>query len=501
MTTGLGCLDCGRAKTATTLPHGRLCIGCRRRRHYHQRPCAACGQIRPLGYRVPNPQADRQPEGQPDGSAGADAWGEEDVCAGCAGMKSVFACRECGSEAHPYGYTRCAHCYLRELLTAVLTDPATGTIHHQLVAVFDTLIESRRPQTTLWWLTKPGSVAAGVFEELATGRLPISHDTFRDRLPVDRRHGYLRDLLTSTGVLEPYAPAIERIHPWLVALVEQHPAAHAEILNRFARWHVLRRMRQHAAAGTLTSSIVNGGRSHILAAGRLLAWTHQQQTTITALTQTQLENYLSHRQGAHSTLSRFLVWLGASRTNTTIKVTHRPTQLPEVTMTDEARWRRVELLLHDNTINSYSRVAGLFLLLFAQPLNKIMRMTRDQVAEHAGGRVFVTFDTVPIQLPPDVGELLLDHMRGYSPASYRAEGADWLFPGRLPGRSMHTEPVRRVLVSHGIHPRKSRSTATFALAGHIPTPVLADLLGISRNTATRWAALAARDWSAYIAHR
>ena len=126
-----------------------------------------------------------------------------------------------------------------------------------------------------------------------------------------------------------------------------------------------------------------------------------------------------------------------------------------------------------------SWVAGLFLLLFAQPLNKILRMTRDQVTENEGGRVIVTFDTVPIELPPDVGTLVLEHIRGRGPASYGIAGTDWLFPGRLPGRSLHTESVRRILVSHGIHPRQSRSTTLFALAGQIPTPVLADLLGIS----------------------
>lgn len=426
---------------------------------------------------------------------------DADICAGCAGAVSVFACRECGSEEHPYSYSRCAHCYLRELLHAVLTDPVTGTIHHRLAPVFDTLIDSRRPQTTLWWLTKPGSVAAGVFEELATGRLPISHDTFRDRLPVDRRHGYLRDLLTSTGVLPPYSAAIERIHPWLVTVLAEQPAVHAEVLNRFARWNVLRRMRQHATNGTLTSSIVNGGRSHILAAARLLDWIHLQETTISALTQTQLETYLADRPGARSSTSRFLTWLAVSRTNTGLSVTYRPHQLPEVTMTDEARWRGVELLLHDTSINSHSRIAGLFMLLFAQPLNKILRMTRDQVAEHDDDRVVVTFDTVPIELPPDVGTLLLEHIHARGTASYGDSGPDWLFPGRIPGRSLHTESVRRVLVSHGIHPRQSRSTTLFSLAGQIPTPVLADLLGISRGTATRWAALAARDWSGYVARR
>ena len=40
-----------------------------------------------------------------------------------------------------------------------------------------------------------------------------------------------------------------------------------------------------------------------------------------------------------------------------------------------------------------------------------------------------------------------------------------------------------------------------ALADDLPVPVLADVLGLSLTTAQRWAALAQRDWAAYIAER
>jgi MinD-like ATPase involved in chromosome partitioning or flagellar assembly len=35
------------------------------------------------------------------------------------------------------------------------------------------------------------------------------------------------------------------------------------------------------------------------------------------------------------------------------------------------------------------------------------------------------------------------------------------------------------------------------IAGHVPAPVLADLLGINIPTATRWAEIAGRPWSDY----
>jgi hypothetical protein len=477
-------LDCGSSNVKVALPHGRLCWTCKHRRHRDPQPCPACAQIRPLAWVASNA-----------GSVGLE------VCAECAGAASVFACKACGSEEHPYSYSRCARCYVRELLTEILTDPATDDIHHRLQPVFDLLVNSPRPASTYWWLTKPGTVAPTILAAMAAGQLPISHDPFREQFPMDRRHSYLRDLLTSTGVLPPYTLAIERIGPWLTEIVAEHTTAHAEVLNRFARWHILRRMRQHATKNTLTSSVVNGGRSDIRAASRLLAWLEQHHITVSELTQGDLERYLAAHPTARSSGRGFLIWLGTSRTNTRIALSPDRKPAPQVTMTDEARWRGIELLLHDTTINSHSRVAGLFLLLFAWPLNKLVRMTHDQVTTKPDGRVIVTFEKVPIELPPLVGPIVLAHMNSYGAATYRVGDTAWLFPGRHPGRPIATEPIRRVLVEQGIHPRASRSAAMFALAGQIPAPVLADLVDISPGKAVQWAKLAARDWSDYVTAR
>lgn len=478
------CLDCGSPNIKVVLPHGHLCWRCKQRRHRDPRPCPGCARTRPLAW-----------------LAAGEATAGLEVCAACAGAISVFACKACGSEEHPYSYSRCARCYVRELLTEILTDPATGDIHHRLQPVFDLLVNSSRPATTYWWLTKPDAVAPTILSAMASGRLLISHDPFREQFPMDRRHSYLRDLLTSTGVLPPYTLAIERIGPWLTEILAEHTTAHAEVLNRFARWHILRRMRQHATNGTLTSSVVNGGRSDIRAASRLLGWLEHRDSTVSDLTQPELECYLAAHPTARSSGRGFLIWLGTSRTNTRITLSAVRKPEPQVTMSDEARWRGIEVLLHDTTINSHSRVAGLFLLLFAWPLNKILRMTRDQVTTEPDGRVIVTFEKVPIELPPLVGPTVLDHMGSYGAASYRVGDTAWLFPGRHPGRPIATEPIRRVLVEQGIHPRASRSAAMFALAGQIPAPVLADLVDISRGKAVQWAKLAARDWSDYVTNR
>jgi hypothetical protein len=475
------CLDCGRPEARTKLPHRQLCLGCRRRRHYHPAECPTCHQLRPLAYPGPD--------------------GATTICAGCAGLPSIFACVECGREDHPYSYTRCARCWLRKHLTAILTNPRTGQLHPELVPVFDALLAGKRPQTTLTWLTKPGSVAAEVLHQFASGVLPISHDTFRHQLPQGRRYDYIRTLLTSTGVLPPVNVAIERITPWLARLVADQPAHHAEVINRYAHWHVLRRLRRHAAAGSLTATLANGGRTNILAAVRFADWAASHGTTIPDLSQPLLERYLIEHPGARQSATSFVHWLNASRTNTGLKLPHTDKAEPALTMSDQARWEAVELLLNDDTISHHSRVAGLFMLLFSWPLNEILTITHDRIEERDDGRVLLTFDTIPIELPPGLSQLVIDEKNSYGAASYTVGDTAWLFPGRMPGSPMTTELIRRELVSYGIHPRQSRTAALFALASQIPAPVLAEITGISQTVAVRWAALAARDWAQYTAYR
>ena len=72
-------------------------------------------------------------------------------------------------------------------------------------------------------------------------------------------------------------------------------------------------------------------------------------------------------------------------------------------------------------------------------------------------------------------------------------------PPRRP--ALATENFRSQLVALGIAPNQARKAAMFQLAAEMPAPVLADLLGLSATTASRWASLAARDWSQYAGMR
>lgn len=471
------CLDCGLVtKSWTRLPHGGLCVGCRRRRHYHPQACPGCSQVRPL------------------------AWQNEagTVCASCAGADSIFACVQCGREDHPYANRRCARCVLRERLSDLLTDPATRDVHPQLVPVLEVLVGSDRPQTGIWWLSKQPGTGPALLAAMGRGEAAISHDTFREQ-PSDRAHDYLRTLLAQSGVLPLFDIHLERMPSWIEQTLTGLPAPQAALVRRFAHWYVLREMRKASQQGRLTQGVTNGARRRVRVAVDLTTFLGEHGATPATATQELLERYHA-RARRHLEGHAFIRWLHRSGINTTLTMPYVPASLPVVTVPDQQRWDAVELLLHDETLRTYTRVAGLFLLLFAQPLTRTVWMRTGQV-QATDDKVLVRFHAVPVQMPPVLDDLVRDQCGRRGKSLYHSRDTGWLFPGGNPGSHLATENIRSQLVDRGIHPGQTRKAALFQLASTIPAPVLAELIGTTDKNAVTWAKLAGRDWNAYIADR
>jgi hypothetical protein len=421
------------------------------------------------------------------------------ACANCTGNKPVYGCAECGREDNSFG-TKCGPCTLSERLTDLLADPS-GRVHPQLQPVFDTLNTGPRAQTTLYWLTRKSS-RPDVLQAMARGELDISHAAF-EQLPATRAVGCLRDLLAALDVIPPCQPALERITPWLRDLLTELPKEHAALIDRFARWQLLRRLRllgirDHGRR--VTRGGVQHARATILTTARFLHWLESEDISLIELSQTDLERYLAHRPGRGPILKPFLDWTARTAITGSLQLPNPGRPAPEVVLSDERRWQQVERLLHDDTIRRYVRIGGLFMLLWAQPLSRICRMRADQITD-VDGTVSVRFDAVSIELPDPLDELVRDHLTRRGQASYASRPDQWLFPGGLPGKHIVTENIRSQLVARGIQPSHARKAALFQLAAEVPAPILAELLGLSITTATRWATLAARDWSQYTAMR
>lgn len=471
------CAHCGAMRRCPTVILGQpVCHNCRHRFGRHPATCPGCGQLRVLAW---FDHTDRP------------------ACAGCTANPPIFACQSCGREDMPFG-ARCGVCVLEERAAALLAD-GTGQIHPRLLPVYDALLAARRPQTVLSWLSyRPQGPA--ILQAMARGEIAISHEAF-EQLPANKAVHYIRDLLVATGVLAAYHAPIERITPWLKDLLAALPAERAALVERFARWHVLRRLRRHAEQGTLTQGAVSAARNTIVITIRFLAWLDHQGIALGEFSQADMDRYSVEHPSRTGLLAAFLSWAARAGHTKPVDIVSRQPPMPAVTISDDQRWAHVELLLHDDTIPLNARVVGLITLLFAQPIARICRMRADQITAHTDGLVTITFDNVPIELPEPLDRLVLEQAAQPGQASFVTDTNPWLFPGGVPGRPIYTSAIRPELVKRGIHPGQSRKAALFQLAGQIPTPVLADILGLGDNTAVKWATLAARDWSQYAAAR
>lgn len=365
--------------------------------------------------------------------------------------------------------------------------------------MFAELANSERPQTGIWWLRKKPGIGPRLLGQMARGEIEISHDTFR-ALPSDQAHDYLRSLFVALGVLAPLEIRIERMLPWIEQAVADLPADQAALIRRFAHWHVLRGMRKAARENRLTQTITDGCRRRIRVAIDFLAFLDAHGATPGTATQDLLERYQEHIGRTIKDEHAFIVWLRDSRINTGLSIPYIPRPAPTVTVSDEQRWAGVDRLLHDNALRRYTRIGGLFTLLFAQPLSRIVAMRTSQITV-TDGAVHIAFSTLPIQMPPVLDDLIREHLQHRGKSLYASRDTGWLFPGGNPGRHLSTENIRSQLVMIGIKPYENRKATLFQLAGDMPAPVLAELIGVTNNKAAACARLAARDWTGYIAER
>ncbi|GEC10634.1 hypothetical protein SSP24_82890 [Streptomyces spinoverrucosus] len=107
---------------------------------------------------------------------------------------------------------------------------------------------------------------------------------------------------------------------------------------------------------------------------------------------------------------------------------------PSQAMDAEACWATARRLLHDDTLKSEDRLAGLLLLLYAQWPAAISRLTVDH-SEETDGVVCIRLGAVPVDLPAPVADLALQQVEvRRSHAVLGRTDSPWLFPGGRPGR-------------------------------------------------------------------
>jgi hypothetical protein len=143
------------------------------------------------------------------------------------------------------------------------------------------------------------------------------------------------------------------------------------------------------------------------------------------------------------------------------------------------------------------RVAACLVLLFAQPVSRIVRLTIDDVRD-GDGHVAIRLGDPASPVPEPLAGLLLEYIQTLSGTTTDAnQDPKWLFPGRWPQRPMSPTTLRDYLREIAVPAERGRAAAIRQLVLQAPPPVIARALGYHDTTATRIAAEAGSPWSRY----
>ena len=477
------CARCGHhGWPAASFPEGHLCYPCLDAALSAAGTCPGCGT------------ADRALPGLRDGVR---------TCRDCAGITRDFSCLRCGTETgmapgSRRGLSRlCGRCAVA-WTAARLLDDGTGAIAAPLKPLADALAATASPSATLEWLGKPH--IRDLLTRLAAGTLPLTHEAL-DGWPRPRAVHYLRDLLVDCGVLPAADRQLREFGTWLDRRLDAlagHP--HLRLLRQFGLWHQLPAMRARAAAGPLRTTAAQYARSRFTQAQAFLTWTAALGVRPAALTQDRIDAYYaSHRAYQREGVRAFLVWAaGHGHIPRHLDI---PRQQPYSgqAITQQRRLDLLRRFATDEAIPVRPRAAACLMLLYAQPLSRILRLSATDLTRGDDGQTWLRLGDPPSPVPVPFDALLHqlaatrhDHV----PANH---ASDWLFPGRHAGQPAAYRPMAAQLRDHGLPLRTARISALRQLVLQVPAPVIADALGFHHTTTTRQHASAGATWSRYVA--
>ena len=482
-TTGsIECARCGRnaGKTRATWPEGKICGPCFTVATRTHGTCPDCGHHRLL----PGPPAQ---VGGP-------------RCAPCAGILHNFHCARCSHEGEFYRRGICARCALRDDLTALLlTNPADPITSNRLV---DVLCQADRPESIITWKRSPKVQA--LLTSISSGQTPLTHDGLDShRETAGRAADHLRALLVHHGLLPHQDPYLTRFETWIENKLRPLPAEVAKPVEHFAKWHHLRRIRAMATPDKTAQRPVHSAKQEITETIKFLDWLWQTHNrTAATCTQQDVDTWLTTGPTTRKAIRTFFIFAKKNGTNMRVEIGHY-TAKRRPTLPQEQRLAWLKELLTGTSESLPYRIAGILLLLYAQPLVRVAGLRSDAVKiDESTGTTSISFGSHPVPVPQPFAELLSQYIRNRPNlrTASRAEST-WLFPGIRAGQHLHPNTIMDRLRSLGIELLGARNTALEEQLAVTPPPLVADALGYSYQVAFLHADAAGEPWSRYVDRR
>lgn len=420
-----------------------------------------------------------------------------DICPTCY-QAPVIDCSLCGQQAlgrrtTNHGRPRCFTCQAVQQVDAALTGP-DGMIRPELKPVRDALTELERPRSLLNNCHNLASLR--LLTSIAQGEVDLSHDAL-DARPQVFSVTYLRALLVAAGALPPRDENAARLHRYAALVVAQVTDPEMRgVLARYARWHVVGRAKTDRH-GRIAPNAAARCRGDIDIARAFLDHVASGGYDLDDCPQAHLDAWITTDRSRRLAFVRWLkrggylpcVWLPEPV----------PAKDPAHDVDAEDQLAKVRTLLHvKNSASVEDRAAACLILLYAQPVAKIVRLTVDDI-QTRDGETYLRLGAEPLLLIPPLDELVtvLPAAKPFGAASRLADSR-WLFIGKSAGTHLHPASLLRRMHRLGVASRASRNTALLHLASTTPPAVFASLVGVSIGTATRWAGLAGASWNRYV---
>jgi hypothetical protein len=448
-------------------PEGYVCRSCVTRATKVRGICPGCGTGRLL--------------------VGRDGDGRA-ACVDCSGITTSFRCATCGAEGQTWFSKTCVTCSLRRRLTETLDD-GTGQPVPALQPLADYLLTTPSPIAAMHWARKPKVTQR--LTALARGEVPLTHEGI-DTMPPGQSREHLRELLQVTGILpmrDKYLAAFEAWTQRRLTTIDD-PAARGEV-ERYLSWRQARALRIRAAAGPVLAQAVNAARDQTDAAIRFLAFlSNRQGHPLAELTQADVDDWFSSVSNSQAARD-FLVFAIERRCCPRVKIPDRgrrssPGCAPERLATITHR------LLTDESADLGDRVAGLLVVLLAQPVTRIASLETHNVVEDGDGLALrIGIDPFPV---PDALAVLLRRLVDAQPRT----DSPHLFPGGRPGQHLTAAMLTARLNRLGIT-RNERQGALSRLVAEVPSAIVARATGYSLEASARRSAQGGIEWTTYAA--
>jgi hypothetical protein len=269
------------------------------------------------------------------------------------------------------------------------------------------------------------------------------------------------------------------------------------VLHRHATFALLPRLRA-APPGTLVPGSARHAIREFTSGQAFCDWLQANQLPAAGLTQASLDRWhAGHSRAAAKATRGFLLF--AIHDGFLPRLTLPAHPVPDLSTQPISQQQRLTLIrraITDATTPSRTRVASLLVLLFAQPVSRLTRLTCDDITADETGSTFLRLGSPPVPVPEPFAALLRQAAAATSspPAGHRC-----LFRGQNAGRPLHPATLTHLLTEYGIPVPAARTAAFRALIQQAPAPVIAHALGYSDTATAQNAAAAGTTWSRYAA--